>query len=232
MTVAAIAEVSEFVLDGTHGSPERAAAGVPVLSAQNITDGRLNYATGRYTTQAEYQAFNKRLSLRVGDVLLTIVGTIGRSAVIQETRPVVFQRSVAIIRPIASKVDSRYLYHVTRTAEFQRQLKKSSNQSSQAGVYLGRLKKLTIPLLPLSEQQRIADILDQADGLRAKRCSALTQLDALTESVFLDMFGDPETNPKGWPRQRDSARFPNDYERRIPALARLRLPRQRRTVRH
>jgi type I restriction enzyme S subunit len=58
---------------------------------------------------------------------------------------------------------------------------------------------MKIPLPPLAEQQRIAAILDQADALRTKRRAALAQLDALAESIFIDMFGDPATNPKGWP---------------------------------
>lgn len=52
---------------------------------------------------------------------------------------------------------------------------------------------------PLAEQQRIAEVLDRAEALRAKRRSALAQLDALTQSLFLDFFGDPATNPKDWP---------------------------------
>ena len=59
--------------------------------------------------------------------------------------------------------------------------------------------KSKLPLPPLPEQRRIAEILDKADALRAKRRAALAQLDTLTQSIFLDMFGDPATNPKGWP---------------------------------
>ena len=57
---------------------------------------------------------------------------------------------------------------------------------------------LQIPLPPLDEQKRIAGILDAADALRAKRREALAQLDTLLQSTFLDMFGDPVTNPMGW----------------------------------
>ena len=56
-----------------------------------------------------------------------------------------------------------------------------------------------IPLPPLAEQKRIAKILDAADALRAKRRESLVQLDALLQSTFLEMFGDPVENPKGWP---------------------------------
>lgn len=59
--------------------------------------------------------------------------------------------------------------------------------------------KIKIPLPPLPEQRRIAAILDKADALRAKRRAAIAKLDQLLQSVFLDMFGDPVTNPKGWP---------------------------------
>ena len=55
-----------------------------------------------------------------------------------------------------------------------------------------------MPDLPLAEQKRIAGILDAADALRAKRRESLTQLDTLLQSTFLDMFGDPVINPKGW----------------------------------
>lgn len=58
-------------------------------------------------------------------------------------------------------------------------------------------QRLLLP--PLSEQRRIAEVLDKADALRAKRRAALAELDALTHSFFLDMFGDPALNPHGWP---------------------------------
>ena len=65
-------------------------------------------------------------------------------------------------------------------------------------VSKGDIASLQIPLPPLAEQKRIARILDAADALRAKRREALAQLDTLIQSTFLDMFGDPVTNPMGW----------------------------------
>jgi type I restriction enzyme S subunit len=70
---------------------------------------------------------------------------------------------------------------------------------NQATVGRDALLSLKVPLPPLPEQRRIAEILDKADALRAKRRAALAQLGTLTQSIFLDMFGDPATNPKGWP---------------------------------
>lgn len=69
-------------------------------------------------------------------------------------------------------------------------------------IRLGDIENMKV-LAPLDEasRRRIAEILDKADALRAKRRTALAQLDTLTQSIFLDMFGDPATNPKGWPRR-------------------------------
>lgn len=72
------------------------------------------------------------------------------------------------------------------------------------GTTRGKLTKagaseIDIPVPPLPEQRRIAEVLDRAEALRVKRRSALARLDTLTQSIFLDMFGDPGTNPKRWP---------------------------------
>jgi len=66
-------------------------------------------------------------------------------------------------------------------------------------IKMGFLTEAKIPLPPLAEQRRIAEVLDRAEALRAKRRAALAQLNSLTQSLFLDLFGDPATNPKGWP---------------------------------
>lgn len=68
-------------------------------------------------------------------------------------------------------------------------------------VNKSKFEKLRIPVPPLTEQRRIAEILDKADALRAKRRAALVQLHTLTQSIFFDMFGDPVTNSNGWPRK-------------------------------
>lgn len=103
------------------------------------------------------------------------------------------------IRP-NDRLDRNYLFHFLRSPEF-------TAKATQAavGVNLPRispavLSTLHIPLPPLFEQQWIAEILDKADALRAKRRAAVAQLDTLTQSIFLDLFGDPATNPQGWPR--------------------------------
>ena len=73
--------------------------------------------------------------------------------------------------------------------------------TSQPQIIAQNISRISVPLPPLEEQRQIAAILDQADALRTKRRTALAHLDALAQSIFLEMFGDPATNPKGWPVQ-------------------------------
>jgi len=92
------------------------------------------------------------------------------------------------------RVESRYLFHFLRTVDFYG----LASATTVPALRKSELERLSVPLPPLAEQQRIAEILDAADALRGKRREALVQLDTLLQSTFLDMFGDPVTNPMGW----------------------------------
>ena len=100
-----------------------------------------------------------------------------------------------IVRWSNEVVDSRYGNHWINVPDTRFRIRRLVN-----GIHLypKDVARLQIPLPPLPEQKRIARILDAADALRAKRREALAQLDTLLQSTFLDMFGDPVTNPMGW----------------------------------
>jgi len=106
---------------------------------------------------------------------------------------------IAVLRGDQSKVDLRYLYHWFRSPDTQADARNCGRQTTNiSNMDINRCLALQMPLPPLPEQRRIAAILDKADALRAKRREAITKLDQLLQSVFLEMFGDPVTNPKGW----------------------------------
>jgi type I restriction enzyme S subunit len=103
-----------------------------------------------------------------------------------------------VLRP-KQNLDGAYLFHLLR-APFVRKAgeMKMKGAAGQRRVPADFFAQLQIPLPPLAEQKRIAAILDAADNLRGKRRETIAQLDSLLQSTFLDMFGDPVTNPKGW----------------------------------
>ncbi|MFB9144918.1 restriction endonuclease subunit S [Vibrio artabrorum] len=94
----------------------------------------------------------------------------------------------------SEQLDWRYLYYALSVA----QLEKKTITTSIPGLNRDDFYDTEIPLPPLDEQKRIAAILDKADAIRQKRKQAIDLADEFLRSVFLDMFGDPVTNPKGW----------------------------------
>ncbi|MGO7672366.1 restriction endonuclease subunit S [Rhizobium ruizarguesonis] len=99
------------------------------------------------------------------------------------------------VRPTA---DRNYVYHFLRSAEFLKTAPIDTAPGQLPRIRSGEISATPIPLPPLSEQKRIAAILDKADQLRQKRRQAIALLDSLTQSIFLEMFGDLVSNPKRW----------------------------------
>ena len=100
---------------------------------------------------------------------------------------------VKVLRPNSeADTDAKYLYH------YLRQLKLTEGGYDRHYKYL---KRTEVILPPLVEQRRMVDILDRAEAIKAKRRAALALLDTLTQAIFLDIFGNPATNAKEWPRK-------------------------------
>jgi type I restriction enzyme S subunit len=105
--------------------------------------------------------------------------------------------TLAMLRPVTSTVFTPYLGHFVRANEGH--LRSRCKGATVPHIDSQVLQTLDMPLPPLDEQRRIAEILDKADALRAKRRAALARLDTLTQAIFLEMFGDPIANGKQWP---------------------------------
>ncbi len=109
-----------------------------------------------------------------------------------------YQRTyiVEVLPEKRNRLHLRYAYHFLET--YLDTLREQSIGGIIKYIKMGNLTDAQIPLPPLAEQKRVAAILDAADALRAKRREALAQLDALLQSSFLTLFGDPVSNPMGW----------------------------------
>ncbi len=130
-----------------------------------------------------------------GDVLVCVVGaTAGK---VNLGVDCAIGRSVGAVRPLPGHLDQMFAYYFIRTQTVK--LRGGSQGSAQGVITRGMLGALAVPVMPLAEQRRIADILDKADAIRRKRALAVSEVDELLRATFLDVFGDPVTNPKGWP---------------------------------
>ena len=152
------------ITDGSHNPPKGVDERTEyvMLSSQNIIEDRINYNNVRYLSREDFERENKRTYLEKGDVLLTIVGTIGRTAIIDNEKNITLQRSVAVIKP-REKIKSKYLVTSLKSDSVIKQLNKGSKGVAQKGIYLNDLKKIVISVPPLSLQNQFSEIVKQID---------------------------------------------------------------------
>jgi type I restriction enzyme S subunit len=131
---------------------------------------------------------------QVGDIVLGIRATVGEKVLSDGVY--CLGRGVAGLRA-RPKLESRYLWHWL--THVRPKLASKAKGATFKQVNREDIGELEIPLPPLAEQRRIAEVLDRTETLRAKRRAALAQLDTFTQALFLDLFGDPVVNPKRWP---------------------------------
>ena len=190
-----LGEVCNKLTDGSHNPPKGVTfSNYEMLSSQNIFNDKINYQDVRYISYDDFLKEDKRTSVRDGDILLTIVGTIGRCAVFTGGKNVTLQRSVAVIR--TKDGNSRFLMYCFIGKNLL--LNECAHGIAQKGLYLKQLYQIEVPVPPREEQERIVEELDCLSGIIEKKREQLKELDALAQSIFYTMFGDPITNEKGW----------------------------------
>ena len=185
-------------------SGARAVDGVVQLRMNNVTtDGNLDWSSFIRVPATEKEI--AKYSLEPGDVLFNATNSpnlVGKTAFFDgHTERVVFSNHFVRLRPDSAQLEARYL---ARWLTFQWQRKTFENLCTQwvnqATVRQEDLLLLKIPLPPLAEQRRIAALLDRADRLRRTRRFAAKLSETFLQAVFVQMFGDPVGNPKGWQR--------------------------------
>ena len=197
--MAKLGDICFQITDGSHNPP----AGIEnskhlMLSSKNINDDEITTTAPRFLTDEQFDIENKRTNVLSGDLLMTIVGTVGRVAVVPEMLAgICLQRSVAVIKPNPTIINNRYLmYQLQSMRKF---LESEARGVAQKGIYLKQVGDLSVITPPLDEQYRVVDTLDHISGLIHIYQQQLTKLDELIKARFVEMFGDLVENPKQFP---------------------------------
>ena len=138
--------------------------------------------------------FYKEYSHEYPTLLITCRGATCGVMNISEPKSYINGNAMALDN-LSSHIELKYLYYYLKKRGF----KDIISGSAQPQITGQGLSKVKIPLPPLETQKKIATILDKADELRRNDHKILEKYDQLAQSVFLEMFGDPGTNAKGWP---------------------------------
>lgn len=184
-----LGESLSFLKDGTHGTHADADDGPLLLSAKNIKDGTIKWdETDRRISQEEFEKIHANFSLKTGDILLTIVGSIGEVAILKESESLTFQRSVAFLRP-KEDILSEFLCAEIQTPTFQKELECRKSTSAQPGIYLGDLAEIPVKYtISLDEQNKIGEYFLNLDTLITLHQRKLDQLKQTKKYFLQNMF--------------------------------------------
>jgi len=185
------------VRDGTHETPKYVSEGYPLVTSKNLKPDGIDFSTISYISEKDHLEISKRSRVDRNDILFAMIGTIGNPVLVDIDTEFSI-KNVALFKFANSPIDPRYFRYLLKTRIIERQLDFEERGGTQKFVSLKVLRNMKIPYPPLEEQRRIAAILDKADGVRRKRKEAIRLTEELLKSTFLEMFGDPVTNPKGW----------------------------------
>lgn len=178
-----------FLKDGTHGTHADSIDGPLLLSAKNIKNGSVNWdETDRRISQDEYDKIHSNFNLENGDILLTIVGSIGETAILKDSSGLTFQRSVAFLRP-KEEVTSEFLYTEIQIPAFQKELESRKSTSAQPGIYLGDLSEIPVVISKSKDEQRkIGSYFANLDNLIILHQRKLEMLKKVKKSMLEKMF--------------------------------------------
>lgn len=193
-----IKDICTSVTDGSHNPPQGIEKSeYMMLSSKNIFDDEITFDEPRFLSEKDFEREHKRTQIAVGDVLLTIVGTVGRTAVVDEDMPAfALQRSVAVLHPKNDICLPRFLMYALRGKRTY--IENRAKGVAQKGIYLKEVSDIDIYIPDISNQEIIINKLDKVNTIIKLRQEELLALDNLIKARFVEVFGDININDKNW----------------------------------
>lgn len=191
-------DLCEFITDGTHQTPEYCDKdGVIFLSSKDVTTRKIDWDNVKYIPKQLHEELYKRLSPRKNDVLLAKNGTTGVAALVDRDEVFDVYVSLAVLRP-KKEMFAKYLLYAVNSPVAKRQFDVGLKGVGVPNLHLSVIRNTEIKVVDYKMQIDICNILDKVADIIDARQQQLTKLDELVKARFVEMFGDPETNPKGF----------------------------------
>ncbi|UES49911.1 restriction endonuclease subunit S [Roseibium aggregatum] len=197
-TMISLGDAFEFIRNGMNVKQSKDAGGVPITRIETISDGAVDM--GRVGYAGLSVEGNEKWLLEPGDLLLSHINSvehIGKCAMFEgAATPLIHGMNLLNMRPKQCMLFPRYAMWALKEPGFRSRILRFVNKAvNQASISTTNLKNIEIPLPPLAEQKRIAEILDQAARLVRLRQQALDKLNTLGQAIFHEMFGNLSSMP-------------------------------------
>ena len=180
-------------------TPEYKPEGIPYITSKNIKNGAIDFGNVNYISEEDYESISKNRPIKSGDILISMIGTIGETAEVTEQDGKFYGQNMFLVRLNSETINKRYFLNFFRSGAVKRALAGSQNQSTQKYLKANHIEDLQIPVPSIKEQGEIANRLDLLSIVVTQRKKQLDIFDELIKARFVEMFGEPIANPKRWP---------------------------------
>ncbi len=201
--MAKIADAFSLIRNGANIKQGLDDSGYPITRIETISDRTVDRDKMGYAGITDITKYSDYV-LQDGDILMSHINSethLGKVARYEkyEGETIIHGMNLLCLRPNKNLVDSRYAFYYLSSEAFLHQIPRITKKSvNQASFNVAALKELTFPISSMEVQQTVADILDKANELIALRKEQLAKLDELVKARFVELFGDPISNPHGF----------------------------------
>lgn len=195
-------DICEFIRNGASIKQNDNIIGYPITRIETIANSYIDLNRMGYAGIIELGKYEEYL-LNDGDILMSHINSekhLGKTAIYEKcNEKIIHGMNLLCLRPKKNIVEPKYLNYYFNNLVFRRQLPKITKKSvNQASFAVTDLKNIKVILPTKDTQLKVVKILDKAQELIDKRKEQIKTLDELVKSKFIEMFGDPVSNPKGW----------------------------------
>lgn len=191
-----------LIRNGANIQQDKSRKGFPITRIESISDNKLDLDKLGYAGILD-DSFSE-FYLQPGDILMSHINSVshlGKVAIVDDSiGKIIHGMNLLCLRADTRILSPKYAFYYFRTPSFLNSLKRITKKSvNQASFNISNLRALKIPILEsIEDQTRIATVLSRAEALIAQRKESIRLLDEFLKSTFLEMFGDPVKNEKGW----------------------------------
>lgn len=199
--IAKLGEVCDILNGYAFKSNQYTTSGVRIIRISNVQKGYIEDKSPVYYPEDDENV--KKYKLRQNDILISLTGNVGRTALLEEKfLPAALNQRVSCVRLKGyDKVLKAYLFHLLNSDYFEQKCIKAAEGVAQKNLSPRWLFEYKIPLYPIERQKEISNSLDKMDSLIALRKQQLIKLDELVKARFVEMFGDMLLNSLKWPEK-------------------------------
>ena len=187
-----LGEVCKSIADGDHMPPPKTDKGIPFVTISNIVGNRLDFANTHFVPQSYYDDLDDKRRPHIGDTIYSVVGTFGKPVYVNEEKPFVFQRHIAILRPDNSMIVPQFLFFTLLSPQFYRKADVMAIGAVQRTISLTSLRNVTIQLPSLDIQSKIVGMLSSLDNKIEVNRRINENLEQQAQALFKSWFVDFE----------------------------------------